>query len=248
MQRVNLLNGFPFPANRFDFVYSSHVIEHFTLKEARFLLREAYRVLKPGGVIRAVVPDLEGTAREYLRIIDLPEANPEKQRYYEWITIELLDQLVRTTSGGAMGPFFQSTIASGDEQMLAYIRSRIETKGWMPQPEQRRKSFVQRLTSITSDKLSQKATYWYLACIKSLIPERLRAMIVNDTSIGEKHRWMYDRYGFKQLMVDSEFVDVSFRHFNESVIPGFIEDNLDSNPDGSPYKNVSIYCEARKRE
>lgn len=246
VQRVNLLAGFPFPANHFDVVYSSHVLEHFTLDEARILMKEAWRVLKQDGVIRIVVPDMEETIREYRRILDLPDSDADKQRLYEWIMIELLDQLVRSSPEGAMGRYVRSVAASGDSRMLAYIRSRTECAGWAPD-SQMSKSFVQKLKGITRDKLSAKMTYWYLAVIKQLIPKPLRTMIVNDTTIGERHRWMYDRYGLKLLMQNTGFVDVSFRRFNESIIAGFAEEQLDSNQDGSPYKNVSIFCEARKR-
>ena len=229
-----------------DVVYSSHVLEHFSLQEAAFLMREARRVLKPGGVIRIVVPDLEETAREYLRILDLPDSDGDKPQLYEWIKIELLDQLVRSFPGGAMGRFGWSVIASGDSRMLDYIRSRTESTGWTQVSEVGPKSFVQKLKMITRGKLSTKMVYWYLASVKKLIPEHLRPMVVNDASIGERHRWMYDRYGFKLLMQQTGFVDISFRSFNDSIIPGFVEDHLDSNTDGSPYKNVSIYCEAKK--
>lgn len=33
---------------------------------------------------------------------------------------------------------------------------------------------------------------------------------------------------------------------DKSAIPGFNEDYLDSNRDGSPYKSLSLYMEARK--
>lgn len=243
--RVNLLAGFPFPANNFDVVYSSHVIEHFAFEEAAFLMREACRVLKPGGVVRIVVPDQEDTVREYVRILDLPDSDATKAQLYEWIKIEMLDQLIRSVPGGGMAEFVRSVIAKGDEGMLAYIRSRTESVGWAADQDGP-KSFVQKLGKVTPQKLSTKMVYWYLAAVKQLIPRHIRPMIVNNTSIGEKHRWMYDRYGLKLLMQRSGFVDVSFRRFNESVIAGFNEDCLDSNIDGSAYKNVSLFGEARK--
>src|ERR1700733_13753782 len=63
VKRVNLLAGFPFPDNSFDAVYSSHVLEHFTPQQGSFLIRESCRVLKPGGILRTVVPDLEASCR-----------------------------------------------------------------------------------------------------------------------------------------------------------------------------------------
>ena len=245
VHRVNLLAGFPFPANHFDVVYSSHVLEHFTADEARFLMREAWRVLKVNGVVRIVVPDLEETIREYLRILDLPDPDDDKQRFYEWIKIELLDQLVRSSQEGNMGRYIRAVAASGDSRMLTYVRSRTECAGWISTSEIP-KSFSQKLKGMTREKLSAKMIYWYLAVIKQLIPTHIRTMVVNNSSIGERHRWMYDRYGLGLLIKETGFIDVSFRRFNESAIVGFAEEHLDSNEDGSPYKNVSIYCEAKK--
>lgn len=42
-----------------DFVYSSHFLEHLAHKDAQNLLSESFRILKPGGVVRISVPDLE---------------------------------------------------------------------------------------------------------------------------------------------------------------------------------------------
>ena len=246
VQHVNLLRGLPFPANSFDFAYSSHLIEHFTLDEASFLMKEVHRVLKPGGVVRTVVPDLAESVCEYLRILELPDSDPDKATLYNWVKIELLDQLVRTSPGGRMKVFTESAKLRGDSQMLAYISSRTENAACSPGLIAGRKRFIERLVGLSRDKLFQRLTYAYLAVVKGLIPLSLRSMVVSDTAIGEKHRWMYDRYGVSLLMNSVGFIDISLRRFNESAIPGFLEDNLDSNASGFPYKNVSIYCEARK--
>ena len=49
-----------------DVVYASHLFEHLTLKSADLFLKESYRCLKPGGVIRLVVPDLHKICKKYL--------------------------------------------------------------------------------------------------------------------------------------------------------------------------------------
>ena len=48
----------PFADDSVDFVYSSHVIEHFHREGAERLLAEVRRVLRPGGCARICVPDL----------------------------------------------------------------------------------------------------------------------------------------------------------------------------------------------
>ena len=73
VKRVNLLAGFPYPDSSFEAVYSSHVLEHFDRDQGRFLVAESYRLLRKGGVFRVVVPDLQGSCNEYLRILSLTD-------------------------------------------------------------------------------------------------------------------------------------------------------------------------------
>src|ERR1700678_2329540 len=55
-----------FPDERFDFVYSYAVFQHIPSREVVFhYLREAHRVLKPGGVLRCQLNGLPAHAREY---------------------------------------------------------------------------------------------------------------------------------------------------------------------------------------
>ena len=54
----DLQYGIPLKDGTADYVYSSHFLEHMARLDALHLLRESYRVLKPGGVLRVVVPDL----------------------------------------------------------------------------------------------------------------------------------------------------------------------------------------------
>ena len=62
----NLKYGVPLPADSVDFVFSSHVLHHLYKDQARNLLREIFRVLKPGGTLRVAVPDLEYIVNLYL--------------------------------------------------------------------------------------------------------------------------------------------------------------------------------------
>lgn len=55
---LDVSKRFPFPDGMFDYVYSSHMMEHLHREDALFCLREVHRVLKQGGVVRIVVPDL----------------------------------------------------------------------------------------------------------------------------------------------------------------------------------------------
>lgn len=48
-------------------VYSSHMLEHLDRAHAERFLREAKRVLRPKGVLRIVVPDLQKLVQQYLQ-------------------------------------------------------------------------------------------------------------------------------------------------------------------------------------
>jgi len=56
----------PFANDRFDGVFAEHIFEHFTPRQARVFLSEAKRILRPGGVLRLIVPDGELYVRRFL--------------------------------------------------------------------------------------------------------------------------------------------------------------------------------------
>lgn len=49
----------PFPDNSFDGIFSEHCFEHISLEAFKHVLSECYRMLKPGGDLRIVMPDGE---------------------------------------------------------------------------------------------------------------------------------------------------------------------------------------------
>ena len=55
----DLTAGLPFADETVPHVFSSHFFEHIKRGEAIALLREAYRVMRPGGIIRICVPSLD---------------------------------------------------------------------------------------------------------------------------------------------------------------------------------------------
>jgi len=65
---LDLTQPLPFPDNSVDMIYSSHLLEHFRYPELLDLLGECLRILKPGGVFSAAVPN----ARLYLEAYQNP--------------------------------------------------------------------------------------------------------------------------------------------------------------------------------
>ncbi|MEE8201880.1 MAG: methyltransferase domain-containing protein [Candidatus Acidoferrales bacterium] len=59
--------GLPFADNSIEIIYTSHMLEHLSRERVCGLIRKVHGVLRPGGIVRVVVPDLEQLAGEYVQ-------------------------------------------------------------------------------------------------------------------------------------------------------------------------------------
>ena len=57
-----------FEDNSIDEVYACHILEHFTREDMqnKNILKEWYRIIKKGGILRIAVPNFEAIVEEYL--------------------------------------------------------------------------------------------------------------------------------------------------------------------------------------
>ncbi len=94
----DLRRGVPFRDAGFDAVYHSHFLEHLDRDAGRRLLVECHRVLKPGGVLRVVVPDLHRLSSAYLESFAAMDRDGTKgealDRHHD-ATEALIGQMVR---------------------------------------------------------------------------------------------------------------------------------------------------------
>lgn len=78
---LDVTEKFPFKDNTFDYILAEHMIQELTYDQACFMLKECYRILKPGGKIRVSIDDLEILVGIYKKEKD------DIQKYYiKWIT------------------------------------------------------------------------------------------------------------------------------------------------------------------
>ncbi len=77
--QLDATKTFPVPDRCFDYVYSQHMIEHISFEDGCFMLRECYRVLKPGGVVRIATP-----AIEFLINLFSPDRSRIEDAYIAW--------------------------------------------------------------------------------------------------------------------------------------------------------------------
>jgi predicted SAM-dependent methyltransferase len=129
----DIRRGLPFEDGYFDAVYHSHVLEHLTARDGEHFLYECLRVLRPGGILRIVVPDLEIIAALYLeKLRRVNEHRQDTVADYCWMKLELLDQMVREQSGGLMGKYMTDPkIINSD-----FVRTRLGNEFSRLQPGQ----------------------------------------------------------------------------------------------------------------
>ena len=235
----DLRQGLPFDVDTCDAVYHSHVLEHLRPEEASRLLSECFRVLKPGGTLRIAVPDLEGIARQYLSTLEAAADDPSAIADHQWMTVELLDQLVRTRSGGQMRHYFE------DEHLLnrPFIRSRIgsEIAGWgdgsvrtgLGTRLKRAVGKIQRGAALAAARLTLGRQGY----------QDLKEVLFRRS--GEVHQWMYDRISLQRLLQSHGFVEICRCSATESRISNFAGYELDA-VDGEVRKPDSLFVEATK--
>ena len=56
--RLDATQRLPFRNGTFQYVYTEHMIEHVPYQEGAYILRECHRVMRNGGAIRVITPDL----------------------------------------------------------------------------------------------------------------------------------------------------------------------------------------------
>lgn len=247
VQTHNLLHGIPFPDESFEVVYHSHVLEHFTKTDGKKFLEECFRVLKPNGIIRIAVPDLERIAREYLKNLELAlQGDSKAQANYEWIMLEMYDQAVRTKSGGDMAAYiFQEHIPNEE-----YVFQRIGEEG-----RALRQAYLNRINQ-SSGQMSTKDKRSIIRKILSKGKFLLIKMIFSEENLkyieigrfrlsGEVHQWMYDRYSLTKLLQSVGFHNIKIKTAFESDIPNWNSFELESK-NGIIFKPDSLFIEAIK--
>jgi predicted SAM-dependent methyltransferase len=234
---VDLTKGIPFADNSFDVVYHSQVLEHIPKEKSEYFVRECYRVLKPNGIMRVVVPDLENIVDEYKRLLNENLENPTAltKANYEWIMLEMYDQSVRHYSGGLMAKFIRQPNLINEQYIvdrLGYVGSNLRNSNFK--------------IAVSSLPLFKKAVRYVLNKVKSKLVLNYAEEVGTFRLDGEIHMWMYDRYSLGQLLKDCGFADIVKKTPFESDIPDWSEYKLDVK-DGIVYDPTSLFMEARKK-
>ncbi len=103
---LDVTRRFPYADGTFDYVYSSHLIEHLYRDQAVFCLGEIRRILKKRGVARISTPDLDGLVGSYtperadLFVESIFEAKQQREKNkHHWCYNELTLTQILNSAG-----------------------------------------------------------------------------------------------------------------------------------------------------
>ena len=245
--KSDLLKGIDFPDNTFTVVYHSQFIEHLTRDKGFSFMQECQRVLKPGGIIRIVTPDLENIVRNYLFYLEkcISEPNEINAANYDWLLLEMYDQTTRNFNGGEMGKVLNKENLLNEEfimdrtgiagKMIRQCFSEPPPQVYIPPKNNFKEIF---------DSVGRKLRQSYL---KAVLPKKETELLEMGRFrvSGEIHYWLYDRYSMTRLLKETGFKDISFKTPYQSNIPNWSSYELDVKR-GAAIDPTSLFVEASK--
>jgi hypothetical protein len=181
------------------------------------------------------------------------EGNVEAKNNYEWIKLELFDQMIRNESGGDMKNYLYQPFVENE----SYVYKRIGTEGKIL-----RESFLNKQVFNHEKKLMQAKVSVLKSILKkgkiiiSKINDRKQKKYLTEQDSkaikigqfrlsGEIHQWMYDRYSLSELLRKIGFTDIKVCSAFESEIHNWETYQLDV-VDGEVRKPDSLFIEAKK--
>jgi predicted SAM-dependent methyltransferase len=240
---LDAAKGLPFEANTVDVCYSSHVLEHLRPRDGEGFIADQFRVLKPRGIIRVVVPDLEQICRLYVSYLDALLIGDQSVEFkYDYTILELFDQTTREFSGGELRKAWEQL----PQQHREYVarRSGMEAEPFINGGS----NLASRTRKLTATKALRRARAAAArACVHLFLGESgvraFREGLFRNS--GEVHRVMYDRFRLARLLASQGFTEVAACAADQSRIPDFASFELDV-VGGRIRKPDSLFMEAIK--
>ena len=259
VRKADLLAPLPFATGSVAIVYSSHFLEHIPRKHVPTFLLECFRILKPGGMIRLVMPDLEEMCREYLL-----RREREEHEKADFVVLEMVDQCVRLRSGGELGQLYRVYAADPERNadMIGYVKIRtgedlkpvstVLTDVMGKQTTQTGFPTMENLNLLKkvrffTDRLWRRIMNFYFDLLISRLPPTFREQNISFAGVGERHHWLWDFHQLKRVLLTAGFVNIERTEFNKSRVEENVFYMLDADNVGLPRKGAeSMYVEANK--
>jgi predicted SAM-dependent methyltransferase len=234
-----------FPDRTFDAVYSYHVFEHLTPSHGARCAAQIFNVLKPGGIFRISVPDLEMACVDYLDTLRAAVENPTPRNVvrYRWAVMAIFEQMVRDRSGGLMleridrGEFDEGQLRHMFGDMLKPLVDTSPARssaGRHHQRPSRARAVLRRLRRGARTILGGPP------------PAASNRLDPRDTK--EAVQWMYDRLSLRLLLEEAGFQDIQQVDHVSSNILHWSRYDLDRSNNGDHPIDASVYLEGRRPE
>lgn len=251
---LDVRKGLPLQQGSVDACFSSHVIEHLTPAAAEKFLLDQRRVLKPGGILRVVCPDLAEICQTYLSHYAATRSSGTLSFRHRHLVAELVDQMVRSHPGGELAALWRQVPSVDNDwvqQRMGYVAELAMDIGGRPIPP--RESWLRKVrarvkTPRAFNKVATRLRDSALCFIARLMGGSEFASRVRDglfKASGEQHLWMWDEFTLGTKLTELGFEPVVRREAGESEIPNWGSYNLEIR-DGSVMKPNSLILEAKK--
>ena len=125
----DLRKGIPYRNNSVDAVYHSHVLEHIDRSNVKEFLFEIFRVLKPNGIQRIVVPDFYLLCKSYINNYNKCNIENKISSTHDDYVGAILEQAVRKEAYGSSKQ--NILLRKFENSLLGDARRRGETHQWM---------------------------------------------------------------------------------------------------------------------
>jgi SAM-dependent methyltransferase len=233
VRQADLLGRLPVADGAADAVYCSHFLEHVPLASVPAFLSECRRILRSGGTLRLVLPDLEEMCREYLTLRDSGEHSKA-----DFLVLEMVDQCVRREPGGRLGSYYRELLSRPDrEPMMDFVRRRNGETFSVPAAA----------SSGSRSAIAARLQWLYVRVLIALLPRAFREQNVTLAATGERHTWIWDFHQLATQLRLAGFAQVERKRFDSTGIAGLPLDVLDIGAGAQPRKGAeSMYVEAIK--
>lgn len=181
--------------------------------------------------MRIAIPDLEQIARSYIYYLEKSlQGDLAAQNCYEWIMIELCDQMVRNKSGGEMLEFWKKSPMPAEDFVFKRVGPEVRSSILGFRNNSNISSQSENIETMPEDGYQESDL------------QKLSQFRVS----GEIHQWMYDRYSLSKLLAETGFSNIRQCKADESDIPNFRSYLLDTEENGMIRKPDSLFIEANR--
>ena len=188
--------GVPFADNRFDAVYHAHLLEKLARGQVLPFLRECFRVLRPGGILRIVTKDVESLLKSYIdALTEVRAGEPDAWERLRWMQAELCAPWSKTGRRDQM----EAVWRGASDSAAAFIRSRVGTA----------------LDAVTRESAPRSSS----------MPEIPLGYAAEEAPpSADRIRWLYDVCTLSALLEEGGFENTHSVSFTESALPDFTLD------------------------